>query len=307
MKEVISFLRNQNIDVLGLLETRIKCSKAAAVINHKLHPYKVTDNYDFHKNERIWVIWNPSSVTLVPLTVHAQYVHCLIKHHETNVKFQATFIYASNDSKVREVLWDGLGCIGPLNSSWVTLRDFNVVRDITERISEHPPNLFDMLAFNACLLQCGLEDMQCTGCEFTWTNKQDEARVWCKLDRALVNDAWLGQFPSTSAKFHVPGISDHSSVLVTLFEDIRPKKRFSFLNRWISDPYYDSLVREAWATPVTGSVMSKLFAKMKNVRRSLMDLHKRSYTAIQLRVANAKKDLDECQAQLQASPMNFCR
>ncbi|XP_074300783.1 uncharacterized protein LOC141632103 [Silene latifolia] len=89
-------------------------------------------------------------------------------------------------------LWDALYAISKTVDSWSILGDFNVVRNSTERIGNNPPSLEDMLAFNACLLNCGVDDLSGTGCEFTWTNKQEvEDRMWSKLNRALVNHAWL--------------------------------------------------------------------------------------------------------------------
>ncbi|KAK9698407.1 hypothetical protein RND81_08G102100 [Saponaria officinalis] len=240
----------ENLDVFGLLETRIKAPKASSIINHRFSNYRVIDNYAYHSNGRIWVIWNPVSVTVTPLIVHAQFIHCTIRHHGSNSQFQATFVYASNDPKVRESLWDTLCYISSSVTSWITLGDFNVVRDITERISGHPPNLSEILDFNTCLLHCGLEDI------------------------ALVNCNWFRQFPSSSTKLSMPGISDHSPAL------------------------------EAWATQVAGSTMFKFFAKLKQVRRRLMDLHKRKFSSIQLRIIEAKRALEDCQVQLQDSPMN---
>ncbi|KAK9755868.1 hypothetical protein RND81_01G056400 [Saponaria officinalis] len=304
LQEAIGILRRENLDVFGLLETRIKAHKASSSISTRLSNFRVIDNYAYHSNGRIWVIWNPVSVTVTPLIVHAQFIHCTIRHHGSNSQFQATFVYASNDPKVRENLWGALCSISSSVNSWIILGDFNVVRDISERISGHPPNLSEILDFNSCLLQCGLEDMQSTGCEFTWTNKQDGARVWCKLDRVLVNYSWFGQFPSSSTKFLVSGISDHSPALVTIFEDILPKRRFSFLNCWTADPSYSHLVQEAWDTQVAGSIMFTFFARLKHVRIRLMDLHKRKFSSIQLRIIEAKKTLEDCQVMLQESPMN---
>ncbi|KAK9689581.1 hypothetical protein RND81_09G068700 [Saponaria officinalis] len=192
-----SIMEAEALDVFGLLETRVRRAKAAVVMSKVSSSYNVLSNYDFHSNGRIWVVWNSTHVT---------------------------FVYASNTPAVRLFLWESLRQISNAIQSWVFWGDFNVVRDIFERISDHPPNLSEILDFNACILNCGLDDMQSTGCEYSWTNNQDGSRVWSKLDRVLINNAWLRQFPSSSTKVMLAGISDHSPLLVTLFEDVKPRK-----------------------------------------------------------------------------------
>ncbi|KAK9699124.1 hypothetical protein RND81_08G154500 [Saponaria officinalis] len=50
--------------------------------------------------------------------------------------------------------------------------------------------------------------------------------------------------------------------------------------------------------------MFRFFTRLKNVRRGLLELHRKKFSGIQLRVANVKKDLEACQAQLQVSPLS---
>ena len=43
-----------------------------------------------------------------------------------------------------------------------------------------------------------LIDLGYTGIPFTWCNQRDaNARVWKRLDRAMVNDNWLEHMPQT--------------------------------------------------------------------------------------------------------------
>ncbi|KAK9698263.1 hypothetical protein RND81_08G092300 [Saponaria officinalis] len=283
IREVTDFLRRHMVDVFGILETRIKNGKARKVINQRFTEYGVLHNSTI-SNGRVWVVWNPRTVTVQALDVHVQYIHCHITHHETGNQCNATFVYASNNAHIREELWSALGRISSAHN-WIVLGDFNVVRDVQERVSDSPPKLTDILDFNACILRCGLEDLKSLGCELTWTNKQDEgARFWSKIDRALVNFPWITSFPSSSAHFLPAGMSDHSPCLVSIFEDKGRISRFSFLNCWEEDPDYLRIIEEAWAIPTYGNAMFRFFAKLKNVRLGLRDLHRRKFSAIQRRI-----------------------
>ncbi|KAK9668455.1 hypothetical protein RND81_13G061800 [Saponaria officinalis] len=249
---------------MGLLETRIREVNSAKILRSNFRGLSVSYNYTVHRNGRIWIIWNPSTVTVLPVVFHPQFIH-----------FQ----------------------------EWVVLGDFNVVRDISERISMVLPNLDDILVFNACILDCGLIDLQSSGCEYTWTSNQDGSdRVWSKLDRALVNGPWLAKFSSSSVHFPPAGISDHSPYIVTIFPEAARPRRFSFLKFWISLPGYHSLVKEAWDIPALGSATSKFLAKMRNVRTVLRQFHKCNVSGLQKRLSSLKSALDECSLALQMQP-----
>ncbi|KAK9750861.1 hypothetical protein RND81_02G227600 [Saponaria officinalis] len=160
--------------------------------------------------------------------------------------------------------------IGLLIMEWVFLGDFNVIRDISERISNTLPNLTDIVEFNSCIIDYGLVDLSISGCEFTWNNNHDGSdRVWSKLDRVLVNGSWLARFPSSYVNFLPSGISDHSPSLVTIFADLPRPRRFSFLNCWVDLPGYTALIQEAWDIPLYGSAMFKLLNKLRKVRDAL--------------------------------------
>ncbi|XP_074301051.1 uncharacterized protein LOC141632400 [Silene latifolia] len=155
-----------------------------------------------------------------PLLVHSQFIHCEVLHNVSFHCFHITILYASNDAKERDGLWAHLNILKPMVDKWLLLGDFNVIRDVTEKIGGTLSDLADIMDFNFCLYNCELKDLNSNGCEFTWTNKQHiDSRVWTKLDRAMANVHWLKQFPVCSASFLDPGVSDHSPVVVTVFKD----------------------------------------------------------------------------------------
>ncbi|KAK9697826.1 hypothetical protein RND81_08G063700 [Saponaria officinalis] len=296
LQVVADFIRQCHFDILGILETRIKEKNKNKVVTAKFKSYQVLSNCNSHNNGRIWILWNPATVTVSSLETQAQFVHCTVLHHATGVLFSATFVYAFNDALARESLWSALRTISSTVREWVVLGDFNVVHDVAEKVSNSSHNLNDILAFNACILHCALDDLQSSGCEYTWSNKQDgNARVWCKLDRVLVNAYWLDQFSSSSATFLPAGISDHSPAVIDVFLEKRRKARFIFLNCWVSDPSYQTRVQEAWGSQVQGTPMFRLFSKLRNVRFSLQSMHRASYSGIQGRLQLAKDELEACQ------------
>ncbi|KAK9677021.1 hypothetical protein RND81_11G116500 [Saponaria officinalis] len=246
LKEVSDFLAQNNMDVFGLLETRIKVGKALKTLKAKFGSYRVFHNYDKHVNGRIWVLWNPRTVAVNLVDVHDQVIHVQVQHHGSGVQFGVSVVYASNDALKRESLWASLCRMHSITKEWVILGDFNVVRDIQERVSTTLPNLSDILAFNQCVLQCELEDLQSQGCEYTWTKKQEGgARVCYKLDRVMANASWVQRFSSSVVSFLPAGISDHSPAIGTVFDEQRHGSCFSYLDCWSEDPDFHKLVSEA--------------------------------------------------------------
>lgn len=60
----------------------------------------------------------------------------------------------------------------------------------------------------------GLKDMRYRGNYLTW-NDRHKNRITCKLDRALINAEWMGQYPDFEIEFRNSGVTfDRSSIIV---------------------------------------------------------------------------------------------
>ncbi|XP_074306123.1 uncharacterized protein LOC141641355 [Silene latifolia] len=281
--EVKGYLHLNKIEVFGLLETRVLINNFDA-ISRQFPFYSILNNYSHHYKGRIWVFLNKGLLTLLSSRVHKQLIHVELLHHVSNKTVYVTFIYGSNDGSERESLWDELRQIAHTVSDWIILGDFNIVRAMEERIGPNPPSLTEMLAFNQCLLDTNLDDVQSFGCEHTWTNKRDvEARVWSKLDRVLTNPSWLVQYPHTQVTILPSGISDHSPLLVQIKEAYQIKKKFSYLNCLEEHKKYGNIVARAWEMSIRGNDIFRLFDKLKNVRKQLTELHKTNYSGLSIR------------------------
>ncbi|XP_074293358.1 uncharacterized protein LOC141620364 [Silene latifolia] len=284
--EVRDYLKDNNIDILALLETRVKVNRALK-IQKKFQNWSIISNYNKHYNERIWVFSNPSTVALVASRIEDQFIDLNIHHHGSNMVLHISMVYGSNDAHDRQRLWTGLTEVSSAEP-WLVLGNFNVVRQPSKKLGNTPPVLQDMIEFNDCLAAYSLDDLTGSGCDMTWNNKQDpHSRVWSKLDRVLVNPGWLTSLPDSFALFQEAGISDHSPILVYVSHDSKKVKRFSFLNSWIDHPAYFATVAAAWNAEKTGSHMFSLFEKLKSVRVALTKFHKENFNNISLR----EKDL----------------
>ena len=111
--------------------------------------------------------------------------------------------------------------------------DFNVIADPVE--SSNSADTFvtntDIREFMDCCIRLSMFDHVSTGPTFTWTNKHLDGFITKKLDRVLINDAWLAQFTHSTMEFLALEVSDHCPSLIQLEEVIHfPPRPFKFFN-----------------------------------------------------------------------------
>ncbi|XP_074282963.1 uncharacterized protein LOC141607506 [Silene latifolia] len=220
-----------------------------------------------HYNGRIWVFWDPRTITINATIINARFVHCELTHNATN-QIDTTIVYGYNTTRDREDLWLNLLGLAHKTENWAILGDFNIVRDISEKIGPNPPKLSEIHDFNDCIRGCQLDDLVANGCEFTWTNKHtDGTRVSSILGKVLVNSNWLLTFLGSIVNVLLPGLSDHYPLLLNVFEE-----------------------------------QACFFKKLSAVRQKLTQLHKTYYTGLSLSVREAEDNLRICQQSLSLTP-----
>lgn len=117
----------------------------------------------------------------------------------------------------------------------IVMGDFNEILASSKHSSGAflAPHQRGMLAFQSMVTSCDLTDLASIGPTFTWTNKQSENPIAKKLDRVLVNDSWMNQYPQSYANFKPSGVLDHTRCWVHLDTpppgNKRPFKFFNFL------------------------------------------------------------------------------
>ncbi|XP_026452017.1 uncharacterized protein LOC113352411 [Papaver somniferum] len=111
-----------------------------------------------------------------------------------------------------------------------------------------PNNYLD---FWNCTQDSFLFDLAYSGCFYTWTNGHtDERKILSKLDRAIVNMEWVTRFSDSKVVFLEDGISDHSPMVVSIFEDrVHGPPPFIFYNFMIEEPDFLEMIRTIWKEP----------------------------------------------------------
>ncbi|XP_074283518.1 uncharacterized protein LOC141608064 [Silene latifolia] len=289
--EVISLFNSARLDILGIVETRIRKNKANNVQRRQFKHFFVLDNYSSHLNKRIWIIWKNSNMVV---TVHhstSQWIHLLVTNGALSMEL--TFVYGFNHPTQRLPLWEFMVDRHQGQLPWMLLGDFNYVRTLEERISSDPPNLVALGEFNEAIANARLVELNTQGCTFTWTNKQEyDDCKWMKLDRALVNSSWLLAYPDSSVEVLTSGISDHSPLVVNL--GIRTQ-----------DKQFLPLVKREWRRYIRGCPMFRFIQHLHGIKNQLKSLHKDKYSSISERVTQLQQALHICQLKVHNDPTNM--
>ncbi|XP_052201561.1 uncharacterized protein LOC127807600 [Diospyros lotus] len=293
------------LSLVALLETRVQ-ERHASDVSHNVMPFWNWEfNYDICDGGRIWIGYDPNTLSVQTLFKSDQVFHVKVTSLEIPTPFIMSCIYARNEEVDQARLWNSLTGIGASSSSdpWLLLGDFNVCRDGSEMKGGNTSFSLGMRRFNDFLSSGSLQDLAYSGPKLTWTNKRfgDEC-ILRKLDRALINDDWLAHFSESKALFFQPGISDHSPVVVALSGDLQHKgSPFRFLNHLVDHPLFLERVEASWNRWIPGVPMFQVVQKLKVVKNAMKTLN-RSRGHVSDRVSSLRNHLLRIQQRLQDTP-----
>ena len=110
------------------------------------------------------------------------------------------------------MIWDYLShVIASWDGEVIIMGDFNEVRYKSERFG----SIFNMhgaKVFNSFIAKSNLEEIHLGGCSFTWCHRS--ASKMSKLDRFLISESFLREYPSISAITLDRFLSDHRPILL---------------------------------------------------------------------------------------------
>ncbi|GKD96071.1 RNA-directed DNA polymerase, eukaryota, reverse transcriptase zinc-binding domain protein, partial [Tanacetum coccineum] len=135
----------------------------------------------------------------------------------------------------RKELWKDLQRAKRISSGWPWLLtgDFNVTMKNEEHFNGGSKVTHDMQNFIDCVNKAEVEDLCSNGVFYTWIKSplNPQNSVLKKLDRAMVNEDLMTQFPDANALFLPYLVSDHSPVVVNFPQTfVKKKKAFRFAN-----------------------------------------------------------------------------
>lgn len=206
----------------ALLETHVQEENLSGILSTITLGWRYEANYSEEaENGRIVVVWDPS-ISVIVYYKSSQMVLCGIFNTVSGQEFSVAFVYARNRYEQRVPLWAKIKELANSSrlsqSPWIILGYFNQVLSVSEVYSLSQPIFCvqGMADLSDCLAESGVFDLTFRGCYFTWTNKSPTNPKAIKLDRELINEAWLEKYPNSNAYFDASGSSDHSPCMISL-------------------------------------------------------------------------------------------
>ena len=300
---VKDFLLNNNISLIGLIETRVQKNVAKIISTKISRSFQWSYNYSEHPGGRIWVGWNTFLWDISVIAQSSQHITCLATHRQYNVSFVISFIYGLHSGIDRRALWNDLIAVSRLigSKAWVLSGDFNVCLDICEKQGGNVRWKTDMEEFKDFTMRLGLTDLSFVGDLFTWWDKNSQNPRFRKLDRVMVNSSWLHLFGSSTSEFLSRGLSDHCPAATCLgINKFNPPKPFVCFNFICDHPSFLDLVAKSWDTQVSGDPWFILTSKLKATKAALKVLNKKNGN-VHTRVDETRKALSDFQSSRQFS------
>ncbi|KAF9624853.1 hypothetical protein IFM89_015407 [Coptis chinensis] len=183
-----------------------------------------------------------------------------------------SFVHASCSYGVRRQLWLELTMLGPQSGqAWAIIGDFNIVTSFAEKKGGGTLCISAMDGFNLFIHSNALIDSTTSGFKFSWCNKRwGSKRMLQKIDRMLVNQAWMQGSAGWRSKILKHKSSDHSPIVGWNTRIPKPHSiHFRFRKAWISNDTLREVVAASWEQPLFDVPIRKVVKKLKRLKQKL--------------------------------------
>lgn len=257
-KEVKAFIKERKLDIIGLVEVKVRENNRKTIENSILRNWEVIHSSLPNSVSRIWVAWNPGSFQGQVTACSEQHITCKMSFKNShNKEFYLTVVYGYNERSNRKNLWRELRyqnhTIG--DTPWLLMGDFNIIINSRGKIGRHRVDRNAIKDFTDCIHDLDLAVIPSTGFKYTWSNRREgENRTYTKIDHMLCNEQWKNLIPHFQLAYEAPLSSDHSPGILSIQLNHRHgPKPFKFMKGWMRHPTFHSILRSVWQEDQTGN------------------------------------------------------
>ncbi|KAH1261405.1 putative ribonuclease H protein [Glycine max] len=216
-----------------------------------------------------------------------------------NKKVCITNVYAPCDLQGKRQQWEEIKILRSslLEGLWCVVGDFNSIRHQHERISSSQSlgNFNSSSEFNSWISDMALEEVRSVGRIFTWYRPNGTAMS--RLDRFLLSDEWLSQWPDSTQFVLDRDYSDHCPILLrsrTIDWGPRP---FKIMDWWLQDKEFQNMVRHRWGNyHPSGWGGFALKMKLKFIKSCIRHWSSQNGVINASKIQNLKKELNALEA-----------
>uniref|UniRef100_A0A803QEA0 Reverse transcriptase domain-containing protein n=1 Tax=Cannabis sativa TaxID=3483 RepID=A0A803QEA0_CANSA len=164
----------------------------------------------------ITLLWRVEKEVKV-LEFGSMFIDVLICGNERG-DWRLTGMHGEPNRSLRKKTWDLMNELNnKMNLPWYIIGDLNNVTSQGDKRGGNPYPNWLVGGFNEALAECSLHDLELCGYPYTWEKSRGTVDwVEVRIDRALVNQAWLDFFPFAKLYNLEISMSDHCPIhLVT--------------------------------------------------------------------------------------------
>ncbi|XP_004310201.1 PREDICTED: uncharacterized protein LOC101298860 [Fragaria vesca subsp. vesca] len=207
-----------------------------------------------------------------------------------------TGVYGFSKVEERYWTWDLIRSLAQGGTGlWLLGGDFNEILRSSEKEGGPPRDFEQMEAFQKCLDDCGLIDLNFSGPVFTWKGKRAGELVKTRLDRFVANKEWKEVFSASRVTHMKPSRSDHVplgiEILTTRVIRRVKRKRFHIEEFWLRDAECIDVVRNGRVQYSGGDLFQAVCHKIDRTRRALWDWSNRKFGSL-------KKEIEKTRGRL---------
>ncbi|KAL0292755.1 UNVERIFIED_CONTAM: hypothetical protein Sradi_6976200 [Sesamum radiatum] len=296
-KAVGQLFRDHKIQFLGLIETRVGQRNVLNIRSQLLASWSWFNDYG-GPGGAIWLAWDVVEVDIAILRVESQFIHCRATNKGMHTTCLISVVYGDCDMVLRRALWEGLLSLvdDAEDVPWIVMGDYNAVIDTSEVCGRAADTSASMTEFRDFVTAAELVHLPFKGCPYTWHNCSEGSRsLWKRLDRMLVNEAWLGAWPTSSYLSALPRTSDHSPIVLLGTVGTQEATPFRFDNFLARQASFLQSVATVWRHPIHGTVMYGVVCKLKSMK-SVFRCKRKEKGDLASNVQQAKEFLETAQA-----------
>ncbi|XP_075109284.1 uncharacterized protein LOC142181060 [Nicotiana tabacum] len=234
-----------------------------------------------------------------PEEVDEQLIHGQIRIISKAFTFGFSAIYGLHTIKDRLSMWRKLRQIHSLQQGpWLAIGDYNVVLQAQDRQHGTEVRAMETRDFKEYMLDTGMHELQYVGRNYTWTNNHTYSRI----DRGLVNAAWMMIMPNMKVQVLEPLVSDHSPLkLMTTQVQGKKNRPFRFFNCIADHHQFIQKMEQAWEGRNTFGMMQLVWNKLKKVKEAIKKINTQHYKGVDERIKGIRKELQLVQEEMSSN------
>jgi len=193
-------------------------------------------------------------------------------HLKANLNCVMVNVYAACTMNDKKILWEELSKVKSASQEkvWCFCGDFNAVRSRSERkgIREGVDHSSEIVGFNSFIDTNLLLDLPIVRKNYTWFKSNGSAKS--RIDRVLVSEEWLVNWPMSKQYVQRREVSDHCAIVVKSVEKDWGPKPFRTIDAWFMERGFREMVKEKWLSyPGKGNAFVNFKEKLKSLKGDL--------------------------------------